>query len=85
MKKTIVLCDACNRQENIGEGAEFSVYLGRQMDAAGSMESTSEVVALCHHCCIRILKNSLQPVAGLPIPLGISFLLLVKKMRAEAK
>lgn len=48
MKKEVILCDRCG-----SEGAKTaSIFICRQMDAAGSMDNEYEYVDLCHKCAL---------------------------------
>jgi hypothetical protein len=59
MKKTIVVCDRCNKQEDKVKGIHsLSVFEDRKMDAAGSMENIYEDADLCGDC-MKIMINEI--------------------------
>lgn len=63
MLKTVVCCDACDTSIEVTTSpSKFPgrvwLHLGREMDAAGSMENVGEEVHLCHPCCVKVIQLS---------------------------
>lgn len=59
MKKVVLVCDRCGK-ENVAGSQSILLHCGRRMDPAGSMEDVTEGVDLCPVCmgeAIRCLSR----------------------------
>lgn len=51
---TVYRCDGCDA--DVSPDSFVNLHLGRQMDAAGSMDDESEDVHVCHRCALVLLR-----------------------------
>ena len=62
-QETITRCDKCGLRCGGKGHTRISVYVDRQMDAAGSMDDVEERLDLCSACCGRELEHGLQALS----------------------
>ena len=61
------LCDICG--EKVDKNRRMFVATGRQMDAAGSMETVGEHIDLCNRCAVLVIQYLIKK-SGDPLSTG---------------
>lgn len=60
MRKTVLVCDLCNKERNESDILRLFIKGGRYIDASGNYDTQCADVDICKVCVILFIKDKLE-------------------------